>query len=99
MALFRPFRGSRATLDDKELHDGYAYFCTDDGTFHIDYVNDEGTLNRKQINAKEAEGLVGYSIATTLNSNEAEIPTSNAVLSALNIDVNELNTMLKEVLV
>lgn len=49
MALFKPFRGSHTTLDAQEKHDGYAYFCTDDGTFHIDYVDDDGNLQRKQI--------------------------------------------------
>ena len=32
MALFKPFRGTRAALDALEKHDGYAYFCTDDGS-------------------------------------------------------------------
>ncbi len=50
MALFKPFRGSRTSLDAQALHDGYAYFCTDDGTFHIDYLDNEGNLQRKQIN-------------------------------------------------
>lgn len=50
MALFKQFRGKRESLETQELHDGYAYFCTDDGTFHIDYLDDEGNLRRKQIN-------------------------------------------------
>lgn len=50
MALFKPFRGSRTSLDAQEKHDGYAYFCVDDGSFHIDYLDTEGNLQRKQIN-------------------------------------------------
>ena len=57
MALFKPFRGTRTTLNAQELHDGHAYFCTDDGSFHIDYVDADGNLQRKQINAKDAETL------------------------------------------
>lgn len=83
MALFKPFRGTRATLDSQELHDGYAYFCTDDGSFHIDYVDENGNLQRKQINAEEAEKLTGYDIATVLNASDAEIPTSGAVYDAI----------------
>lgn len=49
MALFKQFRGSRASLDSVEKHDGHAYFCTDDGSFHIDYVDSDGNLQRKQI--------------------------------------------------
>ena len=79
MALFRQCRGSRASLDAQPLHDGYAYFCTDDGTFHIDYADADGNLHRKQINAKEAEELVGYDITTTLNSSDVEIPTSKTI--------------------
>lgn len=57
MALFKQLRGSRASLNTQPLHDGYAYFCVDDGTFHIDYADDNGVLHRKQINAKDAETL------------------------------------------
>ena len=49
MALFKQLRGSRTSLDNQPLHDGYAYFCTDDGSFHIDYTNPDGALQRKQI--------------------------------------------------
>jgi len=55
MALFKPFMGSRTSLDAQEKHAGYAYFCTDDGSFHIDYIDANGVLQRKQINAKDAE--------------------------------------------
>ena len=58
MALFRQFRGKRTALDAQELHDGYAYFCTDDGTFHIDYIDANGVLQRKQINSYHAENVV-----------------------------------------
>lgn len=62
MALFKPFRGTHASLNAQPLHDGYAYFCTDDGSFHIDYVDADGNLHRKQINAKDAETLTGMSL-------------------------------------
>ena len=61
MALFKPLRGNRSALASQELHDGYAYFCTDDGSFHIDYVDADGNLQRKQVNAGELEAL-GYKI-------------------------------------
>jgi hypothetical protein len=61
MALFKQFRGTRVSLNNQPLVDGYAYFCTDDGTFHIDYKDKDGALKRKQINAKEAEILNGHS--------------------------------------
>lgn len=50
MALFKQLRGNRASLDAQPLHDGYAYFCVDDGTFHIDAADADGNLHRIQIN-------------------------------------------------
>lgn len=62
MSLFKPLRGSRTTLGAQPLHDGYAYFCTDDGSFHIDYTDADGNLQRKQISAKDAETIMGKSL-------------------------------------
>lgn len=53
MALFRQLRGHRSSLDAQPLHDGYAYFCTDDGSFHIDGTDAKGVLKRKQITSSK----------------------------------------------
>ena len=82
MALFKTLRGKRENLPEKKT-DGYAYFCIDDGTFWIDYKDDNNIVQRKQINAKEAEELTGMSISNALSSSTAEIPTSKAVSDAL----------------
>jgi hypothetical protein len=89
MALWKPFRGSRASLDTLPLHSGYVYFCTDDGSLFFDYPDAEGNVYRKQINAKQAESLLGYSIATALNSVDTELPTSKAVSDA--IEANKIS--------
>ena len=83
MALWKPFRGNRASLDAVEKHDGYVYFCIDDGSLFFDYVDAEGNLQRKQISAKDAETITGASLSTILNSSDVEIPTSKAVLDAI----------------
>ena len=62
MALWKPFRGNRTDLDSIEKHDGYVYFCIDDATLFFDYVDADGILQRKQINAKDAETLTGLSL-------------------------------------
>ncbi len=62
MALWKPFRGNRAELDSVEKHDGYVYFCVDDGSLFFDYTDADGNLQRKQINAKDAETLSGLSL-------------------------------------
>lgn len=82
MALFKVNRGNSSTLPATKT-DGWAYFCTDTGEFFIDYVDEQGNLNRKQINAEEARKIVGYDIGTVLNNSEVEIPTSSAVFDAL----------------
>ena len=82
MALFKPLLGKRENLPTI-LTSGYAYFCTDDGSFWIDYKDLDGVVKRKQINAQEAEKLVDYDITTTVVNDETTIPTSSAVLSAI----------------
>ena len=54
MALFKSLRGKRENLPSVKT-DGYAYFCTDDGSFFIDYKDANGNLQRKQLNAYSAE--------------------------------------------
>lgn len=61
MALFKSLRGKRENLPSTKT-DGYAYFCTDDGTFWIDYKDENNVVQRKQLNAKEAELLSGVSL-------------------------------------
>lgn len=54
MALFKVFRGKREDLEKVTKVDGHAYFCTDDGSFWIDYS--EGNNNivyRKQVNEND----------------------------------------------
>ena len=82
MALFKPLLGKRARLPET-LTSGWAYFCTDDGSFWIDYTDLDGVVKRKQINAQEAEKLVGYDVITTVLNDDSTIPTSGAVLSAI----------------
>lgn len=55
MALFKVKRGSRSELPSVKT-DGYAYFCTDDGSFWIDYKDEQGVLQRKQIDAGTVNG-------------------------------------------
>ena len=82
MALFKISKGLKANLPSNKT-EGYCYYTTDDSLFYIDYKDDGGTLQRKALNAKDAETLCGASLATILNSSNIEIPTSKAVLDAL----------------
>ena len=77
--LFKILHGdkSRISLDITPYHEGYCY-VTHDGDFYVDMNNE-----RVKLNAKDAETLMGASLATILNSSNLEIPTSKAVLTAL----------------
>lgn len=72
MALFKQLRGSRASLNSQPLHDGYAYFCTDDGSFHIDCTDADDVLKRKQITASKTSAVSlpasGWTEATNIYS-------------------------------
>ena len=57
MALFKPMMGNRTALDAQEKRAGYAWFCTDDGTFYIDYEDADGNLQRKQINESDLNAI------------------------------------------
>jgi len=65
VALFKSLRGKREKLPTKKT-DGYAYFCTDDKTFHIDYMDENGVVQRGQLNAKDSETLSGASLEEIL---------------------------------
>lgn len=76
MALFKSLRGKRENLPSTRT-DGYAYFCTDDGTFWIDYKDENNNVHRKQLNAKEAELLSGVSLAELQNSINGKADSSH----------------------
>lgn len=59
MSLFKPLWGKRSNLDSTEQTEGTVYFCKDDGTVHVDYIDDNGDIQRLQINAKDAETISG----------------------------------------
>lgn len=81
MALFKQCRGNRASLDAQPLCDGYAYFCVDDGTFHIDYADANGVLHRKQINAKDAETLGAHTYDEFLLESDVDTVLAQAKMS------------------
>lgn len=67
MSLWKPFRGNRTALEAVEKRDGYVYFCVDDGSLFFDYLDAEGVLQRKQLNAQQAETLMGTSLEELKN--------------------------------
>lgn len=82
MALFRQFRGNRASLDAQPLTDGYAYFCVDDGSFHIDCTDANGALKRKQITVSKTSTISlpasGWTAATNVYSQVVSVAGATA---------------------
>lgn len=89
MALFKVSKGLKANLPSTKT-EGYCWYTTDDSLFYIDYKDQNGTLQRKALNAKDAETLMGASLSTILDSSDVEIPTSKAVLDALGEKVDKV---------
>lgn len=85
MALWKLFRGNRSDLDAVEKHDGYVYFC-DNGTLFYDYTDADGNLQRKQINAKDAETIAGVSLdeLKAFITNQSVVILAEAQLDASN---------------
>ena len=80
MGLLRFLRGKRSSLNNTSLQDGNIYVCTDDGTAHFDYIDDDGSTQRQQLNAGNADRISGATLSTSLIPSDQEIPTSNAII-------------------
>ena len=99
--LFKILHGnsSNISLDVTPFHEGWCY-VTYDGYFYVDLnigTQEEPNNQRIKLNAKEAEKLIGYDISTILNSSDIEIPTSKAVLEA--IEAAKADAVLKDLTV
>lgn len=57
MASFKISKGLKENLPSTKM-DGHVYFCTDDGSFWIDYKDGSGILQRKQIDAGTVSGHI-----------------------------------------
>lgn len=94
MALFKPMYGSSTDLTTQALHDGYAYFTTDDGKFYIDYAvlangTPTGEIQRKAISA------LGH---VTAGTDMIPVYFNNGVPTACNIDLSPITgDMIREI--
>ena len=71
MSLLRFLCGKRIRLDSREKEDGNLYFCKDDGTIHIDYIDDDGVIQRKAVMPGNYEDIL-LKTPQTLTADEAE---------------------------
>lgn len=80
MSLFKVNRGNESDLPIK-LTDGWAYFCTDTGSFLIDHYDSTNTLIRSKISAEYADKLRYIQDGETfeLTPEEISIALSNKV--------------------
>lgn len=82
MSLFKVSRGSEANLPTKKT-DGWAYFCTDTGSFWIDHFNSDNTLVRSKISANFADKLRYVKDGTTIELDPSEIATHTELATKL----------------
>lgn len=98
MSLFKPLWGKRSNLNSKAKEEGNIYFCKDDGTMHVDFIDDVGELTRFQINAKNSEQLSGASLSAEIINSDFEVPTSNAVATYVDTEISKLVNSVQETL-
>ena len=96
MALFKVLKGNRSALDSQVLHDGYAYFCVDDGSFHIDYADLDGILKRKQISAEFADRLRYRDGDTTIEIDPSELLTAGNYEEIIGTATTEKNGLMSK---
>lgn len=90
MAFFKPLRGVHASLPI-EKHDGYAYFCTDDGTFHLDYIDENGVLQRKQVCGNYLSG----DVEALITAHNTDTSTHNDIRTS----IDEVSSRLDSVVI
>ncbi len=95
--LFKILHGDKAniSLDVTPFHEGWCYL-THDGFFYCDLnigTIESPNYQRMKLNAGQAEAILGYDIATVLSSSDIEIPTSKAVLDAINEVASDLDAI------
>ena len=78
MSLFKISRGSETNLPSQKT-DGWAYFCTDTGSFWIDHKDANDTLVRSKISANFADKLRYVEDGETVELNPSEIATNTYV--------------------
>jgi hypothetical protein len=76
VSLFKVNRGNEANLPTN-LTDGWAYFCTDTGSFLIDHYDSTNTLVRSKISAKYADMLRFEQNGETIELNPQNIALDN----------------------
>lgn len=91
MALFKTFRGQRTDLDNVAKVDGHAYFCMDDGTFWIDYKDNE-EVKRKQINKEDWTKDIEAAVAALKSEIEEELVNKTDYLGTVS-SIEELSTI------
>lgn len=97
MSIFKPLWGNRSMLDTKEKADGNFYFCKDDSTLYVDYIDDNGELQRSQISSSsehihEISHINGLQRKLDELTPPPDIETSDDVI----IKINQLSLALND---
>lgn len=74
MALFKISKGLRANLPAAKV-EGNCWWTIDDSKFFIDYKDANGTLQRKALNAQDADTVNGHTVeadVTTITTDQID---------------------------
>ena len=72
MAILNFLRGNHTSLDTIEKNDGYTYFCIDNATVYIDFMDSEGAVQRKQLSAYNTKAVDKYDIIAILDTTKTQ---------------------------
>ena len=89
MALFKISKGLKANLPSAKI-EGYCWYTTDDSLFYIDYKDGNGTLQRKALNAKDAETVNGHTVeadVSVITTDQIDIICNATIYSASEVSV------------
>ena len=67
MALFKISKGLSANLPTAKV-EGNCWWTIDDSKFYIDYKDENGILQRKALNAQDAETVNGHTIEANVST-------------------------------
>lgn len=95
MSLFKVCRGAEGNLPTIKT-DGYAYFCTDTGSFYIDHKNASNVLVRSKISANYADKLRYVKDGQTVEIDASKVITTENIATTIGTATTQKNGLMSK---